>query len=57
MYKLIDTNPFYYNCGHYPDWEVVEDPDGPYKTFHEAEAKASQLNRKSDSNWRSYLES
>ena len=57
MYDLKDTNPHYHNCGHYPEWTVVEALSGPYDTREEAEARAMKLNEKSSQRWRDFLNS
>lgn len=69
-YLLVDVNPYYYHCGHYPDWEVRqvegECPENPpttrrgtplaYKRREEAEEVAARLNRRSDAAWRAFLD-
>ncbi|MFQ5622437.1 MAG: hypothetical protein ACE5FS_03475 [Paracoccaceae bacterium] len=54
-YSLRDTNPYHYNCGHYPDWEVREDLDGVYASREEAQAVADRRNDASDRRWQHFL--
>jgi hypothetical protein len=69
-YQLVDVNPYHYNCGHYPQWEVRE-TQGPlpdplprttrgtplaYLERDEAEATAARLNAASRRAWREYLD-
>lgn len=70
-YVLVDVNPHFYNCGHYPEW-VVEERPGPlptgrampttrsgrpmaFSTREEAEAAAGKKNAASTAAWHDFL--
>lgn len=69
-YVLIDTNEYFYNCGHYPHWEVKEQ-EGPinfnntnsrgvpleYPDYETAIKTAERLNAHSSAAWRAFLNS
>lgn len=52
-YGLKDVNPFFNNCGHYPEWKVVV--GGAYKSRAEAQAVAARKNAVSQAEWNSFL--
>jgi hypothetical protein len=52
-FGLRDVNPFWYNCGHYPNWVVVV--GGDYKTIEDAEAAANRKNAASSASWHAFL--
>ena len=56
-YRLVDVNPNYFNCGHYPEW-VVEavDDNCEFETREAAEAVAAKKNRRSQERWRAFLD-
>ena len=54
-YTLEDVNPFRHNCGHYPEWVVVEAANGRFETRADAEREAAWLNRASAEAWLAYL--
>lgn len=57
-YVLVDVNPNYFNCGHYPEWEVVEVEDGAeFETREAADALAAERNKLSARRWRTFLDS
>lgn len=61
-YELVDVNPYFFNCGHYPEWEVVEcdkpvDGQNVFETYEEAQARADRRNEHSARRWREYLDS
>jgi hypothetical protein len=68
-YELVDVNPYFYNCGHYP-LRVVEIREGEipipipttrrgtplvYVDKEAAEEAASRLNSASSKSWYEYL--
>jgi len=70
-FTLEDVNDNYFNCGHYPEWDVVK-VDGPlpkatghysrgrfvrtaFATRQEAMDEASRLNTASNRRWREFL--
>ena len=57
-YKLVDTNPHWYNCGHYPDYQVMgasRPEDAQYKTREEAEMVANRKNAASRAAWAHFM--
>jgi len=54
-FRLVDVNPYYYNCGHYPTWAVRAVESGGFETYAEAEAAASVANEKSHRRWIQFL--
>lgn len=52
-FGLRDTNRYYYNCGHYPHYEVVA--GGQYQSIEEAEAAAARKNAASAAAWSAFL--
>ena len=65
----MDTNELFYNCGHYPEWDVTT-VDGPlpvevpttrrgtplaYERLEDAEAACCRLNKASRAAWRAFL--
>jgi hypothetical protein len=67
-FVLVDTNENYFNCGHYPEWEVREvdgeiDPRNTtrrgtpleYGDRETAEAAAARMNAASSSSWHVFL--
>lgn len=58
-YVLRDVNPYYYNCGHYPEWVVApgsaHEP-AKFATRAEAQASAEGKNKKSSAAWRAFLD-
>ena len=67
-FVLIDTNENFFNCGHYPEWEVraaegAIDPQNKtrrgtpleYATEEEAQTVADRLNKASTDSWRAFL--
>jgi hypothetical protein len=64
VWVLVDTNPYYYNCGHYPEYAVREreidlneiDPRYQYYQSREAaEIVASRKNHASSRDWQAFL--
>jgi len=64
MFQLIDVNREHNNCGHYPEWVVVEVETGrgPHKNNggvfnhrHEAQQEAATKNLKSWNRWKRFL--
>ena len=68
-YILVDVNPYFYNCGHYPQWAVegregfptageAVDSRGRVASFgsrEEAEEEALRRNRASSAAWHEFL--
>jgi riboflavin biosynthesis pyrimidine reductase len=71
-YLLVDVNPYYYNCGHYPDW-VVEERQGDlppeadlprtrkgrplaHATQEAAQEQADRMNDASHAAWHAFLD-
>ena len=54
-YTLVDENPYYFNCGHYPEWVVKPDPAGKFGTEAEAQARADELNAVARRRWEAFL--
>lgn len=57
-YYLEDINPYFYNCGHYPEW-IVRGATSPgevkYATREAAEAAARRKNKKSTDEWAAFM--
>ena len=56
-FKLRDVNPYFYNCGHYPEWIVEYSADGEYASLASAEEAAKEKNEKSHRAWLRFLNS
>lgn len=54
-FRLVDVNPYYYNCGHYPSYVIKAVESGGFETYAEAEAAASVANEKSHRSWIQFL--
>ena len=54
-YRIEDINPYYFSCGHYGEYVVVRDPDGPFVRRDEAQAKADAMNKEADRRWKAFL--
>ena len=54
-FRLVDVNPHYYNCGHYPTFVVKAVESGGFETYAEAEAAAYVANEKSHRSWIQFL--
>ena len=55
-FTIIDVNPYHYNCGHYPEWEVREAPTGEYESRADAQTEADRRNARSTAAWQSFLD-
>lgn len=66
-YILDDINPYFYNCGHYPEYVPYEMPGElpttksgrptAWATREEAQAEADRLNEHSHNRWTTFLNS
>lgn len=54
-FRLVDVNPYYYNCGHYPQFVIRAVESGGFETYAEAEAAASVANERSHRAWIQFL--
>lgn len=54
-FSLKDVNTGYYQCGHYPEWKVQEDPIGDFETAVAAEEVAGRRNAESKKDWSEFL--
>lgn len=56
-FRLVDVNPYYYNCGHYPEWVVkaIDIGDSGFETYAAAAAAAAAANEKSHKSWIQFL--
>ena len=54
-FRLVDTNPYYYNCGHYPSYSIRAVESGGFETYAEAETAAFVANEKSHRSWIQFL--
>ena len=54
-FRLVDVNPYYYNCGHYPQFVIRAVESGGFETYAEAEAAALIANEKSHRSWIQFL--
>jgi len=52
-FGLKDVNPFFYNCGHYPEWKVVR--GGEFRTRLEATAVAARKNQRTQEGWSAHI--
>lgn len=67
-FVLVDINPYFYNCGHYPEYEIQE-KDGEinlnnttrrgtqleYDNLEQATEVCSRLNSASSNSWHEFL--
>lgn len=54
-WSLVDTNPHSYNCGHYPEWEVIATKDGEFDSLGDARSEAARRNAASAASWAAFL--
>ena len=54
-FRLVDVNPYYYNCGHYPQFVIRAVESGGFETYAEAETAAFVANEKSHRSWIQFL--
>ena len=62
-FALVDVNPNYFNCGHYPEWEVTAiqvelrrwNSQIHFVDRTEAEEEAAARNHRSKARWHEFL--